>query len=368
MNLPMPGTQHFYEHPRPSFPPPVNYGPLRLPSRYLLSPLAGFTNLSFRRVVRQIGGVGLATTDLISAAALVHLNEKTQKLIETCDEDRPFAVQIFGHDTQQMIDAAQMLAARGVDTIDINMGCPVQRVAGQGAGAGMMCNRDGTLTLVQRVVEAVHIPVTVKMRLGWDSTQLTAPQFAREFEQIGVAAIAIHGRTRAQGFSGVVNHDGIRQVVEAVERVPIIGNGDVRTIADAAHMLTTTGCAGVSIGRGALANPWIFRQLAQWEATGTWEPPGGFNDRLELLTRQFGYLEEQWGDAALTRFRKMAHWYLKSMRVPATLRQAVQMAPTREAFYRSLQEVVEVGPTTGNRTGLLPDMHIPVPAGPVDHW
>lgn len=364
----MSGTDLTYQYPRPPFSAPVSYGPLRLPSRYLLSPLAGFTNLSFRRVVRQIGGVGLATTDLISAAALVHLNEKTERLIETHAEDSPFAVQIFGHDAQQMIDAAQMLTERGVDTIDINMGCPVQRVAGQGAGAGMMCNRDGTLSLVQRVVEAVRIPVTVKMRLGWDDKQLTAPQFAREFEQIGVAAIAIHGRTRAQGFSGVVNLEGIRKVVEAVERVPVIGNGDVRTIADASRMLTTTGCAGVSIGRGALANPWIFRQLSQWEETGSWDPPGGFDDRLELLTRQFGYLEDQWGDRALTRFRKMAHWYLKSMRVPATLRQAVQMAPTREAFYRALQDVVEAGPTTGHRTGILPDMHIPVPAGPVDHW
>ncbi len=356
-------------HPRPAFPPPVHYGPLRLVSRYLLSPLAGFTTLPFRRIVRQIGGVGLATTDLISAAALLHLNEKTLRMIETCDEDKPFAVQIFGADPQMMVDAAQMLTERGADSIDINMGCPVNRIAGSGAGAGMMCQRDATFDLVRRVVEAVSLPVTVKMRLGWDDQSLTAPEFAREFEQLGVAAIAIHGRTRAQGFSGTVNLDGIRQVVQAVNRIPVIGNGDIRSIADAARMLEVTGCQGVSIGRGALANPWFFKQLTQWEETGGWDPPGSFEDRLELMQRQFGYLEAQWGFArAITRFRKMGHWYLKFMRVNSSLRDQFQKAATREQFDAAMARINEVGPVGGHRTGVLPDMHIPVPAGPVDRW
>lgn len=356
-------------YPRPAFPPPVNYGPLHLVSRYLLSPLAGFTTLPFRRIVRQIGGVGLATTDLISAAALLHLNEKTLRMIETSDDDKPFAVQIFGADPQMMVDAAQMLASRGVDSIDINMGCPVTRIAGSGAGAGMMCQRDATFDLVRRVVESVSIPVTVKMRLGWDATSITAPEFAREFEQIGVAAIAIHGRTREQGFSGTVNLDGIRQVVQAVQRVPVIGNGDIRSIPDAARMLEVTGCQGVSIGRGALANPWFFKQLDQWERTGSWDPPGTFEDRLQLMRKQFGYLEAQWGfERALTRFRKMGHWYLKSMRVAASLRDAFQKATTRDQFEQTLLDINHAGPMGGHRTGLLPDMHIPVPAGPVDKW
>lgn len=347
---------------------PIDYGRLRLPSRYLLSPLAGFTNLSFRRIVRQIGGVGLATTDLVSANALVHLNEKTLKMIETHPEDRPFAVQIFGQDAAVMIDAAQLLQDRGVDTIDINMGCPVEKIAGGGSGAGMMCNLDGTLSLVQSVVDAVDIPVSVKMRLGWDSTQLTAPKFAREFEQIGVVAVAIHGRTREQGFSGSVDLQGIRAVVEAVDSIPVIGNGDVRNIADAAHMLSVTGCHGVSIGRGALANPWVFRQLVQWEQTGQWDPPGSFDDRLHLLLRQFGYMEEQWGETSLVRFRKMGHWYLKSMRVRKPLRHRFQQAKTRAEFDAAIEEIVAAGPIGGNRTGVLPDMNVPVPSGPVDRW
>lgn len=365
----MPTSPAAFRHPRPAFPPPIRYGTLALPSRYLLSPLAGFTTLSFRRIVRQIGGVGLATTDLISSNALVHLNHKTLQMIQTHEDDRPFAVQIFGHDPKAMIDAAQMLQDRGVNTIDINMGCPVEHVAGQGAGAGMMCNISGTLSLVQQIVEAVRIPVSVKMRLGWDASQLTAPRFAREFEQIGIAAVAIHGRTRAQGFSGTVSLDGIRQVVEAVEKIPVIGNGDIRSIADAARMLSETGCDGISIGRGALANPWFFRQLAQWEQTGSWDAPGNFEDRLDLMLKQFSYMAEQFGtESAIIRFRKMGHWYLKSMRVANWLRDAFQKAACVEQFNTAIAQIVEHGPKDGTRTGLLPDMHIPVPSGPVDHW
>ena len=352
-----------------TFPRPVWYGPLRLPSRYLLSPLAGYTNLAFRRIVRQIGGVGLATTDLVSADALVHRNEKTLKMVETHPEDRPFAVQVFGHDPAMMIEAVQFLEEHGVDSIDINMGCPVEKIAGGGSGAGMMCRPDETISLVRKVVEAVRIPVSVKMRLGWDSSQLTAPKFAQEFEQVGVCAIAIHGRTRAQGFSGTVDLDGIRQVAEAVDSIPVVGNGDVRNIADAARMLTVTGCQAVSVGRGALANPWIFRQLQQWEETGDWDPPGSFNDRLELLLRQFSYLEEQWGEArAIVRFRKMGHWYLKSMRVRSRLRDRFQKAKTRVEFDAAIADIIRDGPRGHDRTGVLPDMHVPVPSGPVERW
>ncbi len=349
--------------------PPLHYGALPLKSRYLLSPLAGFTNLPFRRVVHEIGGVGLGTTDLVSARGLLEGSEKSLQLVETCPEDSPFAVQIFGQNPAEMRDAAQLLAERGVDSIDINMGCPVDRITAGGAGSAMMCRPHDAVTLVQTVVEAVSLPVTVKMRLGWDDAQLTAPRFAREFEQVGVAAVAIHGRTRAQGFGGCVNRDGIRQVVEAVSRIPVIGNGDVRSVEDAAVMFRETGCAGVSIGRGALANPWIFRQLVQWEQTGEYDPPGRFDDRLELLRRQLGYVQELVGpDRAVRMFRKMGHWYLKSMRVPAALRHAFQLAMTPREAESVLARIAERGPSGTRRDGLLPDLHVPTPAGPVERW
>ncbi len=349
--------------------PPLSIGRLTLPSRYLLSPLAGYTNLPFRRVVRGLGGVGLATTDLVNARALLAGSEKTWQLVETCPEDRPFAVQIFGGEPSVLRDAAQLLAGRGVDSIDINMGCPVEHVTKVGAGASLMCQTDATLRLVQTVVEAVRIPVTVKMRLGWDENSITAPKFAREFEQIGVAAVAIHGRTRAQGFSGRVSRDGIRQVVEAVERIPVIGNGDIRTIADGIAMFAETGCRAISLGRGALANPWIFRQFVAWEQTGEPGPSGTFEDRLRLLRMQFSFLEERHGtERAISAFRKMAHWYLKAMTVPAPLRNQFQMARTKPEFEAALADIIEHGPSRRNAAGELPELHIPVPAGPVERW
>jgi tRNA-dihydrouridine synthase len=309
--------------------PPLRYGNLQLATRYLLSPLAGFTNLPFRRVCRELGGVGLATTDLISARAIVEGHQKSFQMIETCPVDRPFAVQIFGHDPGVMRDAAQLLEGRGVDSIDINMGCPVDRITRGGAGSAMMCRASDTVVLVQTVVESVRIPVTVKMRLGWDDSQITAPDFAREFEQAGIAAVAIHGRTREQGFRGTVNPHGIRQVVEA----------------------------------------WIFRQLDQWERTGTYAPAGTFDDRLNLMLRQFGYLVEQVGPGhALPRFRKMAHWYLKGMRVRPALRHRFQLVRTQEEFAAALEEVREEGPVHGTRDGILTDVQVPVPGGAVERW
>src|SRR5690606_35214418 len=143
--------------------------------------------------------------------------------------------------------------------------------------------------------ESVALPVTVKMRLGWDSTALTAPWFAAQFEQVGIVAVAIHGRTREQGFKGKVDRSGIRRVVEAVQRIPVIGNGDILTVEDARRMFAETGCQGISIGRGALANPWIFRQLVEWETQEQYAPPGNFDDRLSLMLRQFAYLQAQVG-------------------------------------------------------------------------
>src|SRR5437868_1698666 len=237
----------------------LRLGSLTLASRYLLAPLAGYTNLSFRLAVRELGGLGGATTDLVNARALLVRSRKTMELLQTCPQDRPVAVQIYGANPSEMAEAARWLEGYGVSSVDINMGCPVHKVVRGGGGSALMCDAVNTVGLVRTVVEAVRIPVTVKMRLGWDDDNLSAPFFAREFEKAGVAAVTVHGRTREQGFGGAVNLGGIRAVAEAVERIPVIGNGDVRTVADAEVMLAT-GCAGVAIGRGALLNPWLFSQ------------------------------------------------------------------------------------------------------------
>src|SRR5881398_2548251 len=238
----------------------MRLGSLTLKTNLFLSPLAGYTNLPFRLAIREIGGLDLATTDLVNARSLLEKKTKALKLIETCPADRPLAVQLFGSVPEEMRDAAQFLESNGVSAVDINMGCPVRKVCRVAGGSAMMTELDKTARLVKGMVDAVKMPVTAKMRLGWDDQNITAPDLARTLEEVGVAAIFVHGRTREQGFGGSVNLAGIRAVVQAVKTIPVIGNGDVTTPQAANRMLDETGCAGVSIGRGAFYDPWIFRR------------------------------------------------------------------------------------------------------------
>src|SRR5947207_12377206 len=242
----------------------MRIGSLELKSNLFLSPLAGYTNLPFRLTLREVGGLDLATTDLVNARSLLEKNPKAFKLIETCPGDRPLAVQLFGSVPEEMRDAAQFLETKGVSAVDINMGCPVRKVCRVGGGSAMMTELDKTAALVKGMVDAARMPVTAKMRLGWDDQNLTAPDLARTLEDVGVAAIFVHGRTREQGFGGTVNLAGIRAVVSAVKTIPVIGNGDVITPQAAKKMLDETGCAGVSIGRGAFYDPWIFKRTLQY--------------------------------------------------------------------------------------------------------
>jgi nifR3 family TIM-barrel protein len=347
----------------------LRFGGLTLTSRYLLAPLAGYTNLSFRLAVRQAGPPGLATTDLVSARALLQLSRKTLELIQTCPEDRPVAVQIYGSEPEYLKSAARWLEGYGVSSIDINMGCPVHKVVRGGGGSALLCDAVNTVEMVRAVVEAVRIPVTVKMRLGWDDDDLTAPAFAREFEKVGVAAIIIHGRTREQGFGGQVKLAGIRAVVEAVQRIPVIGNGDVRGIADAARMLGETGCAGLAIGRGALLNPWFFAQLRDWEETGDPGPPAGYAQRLDFMDRHFHLLVGHKGErfACLT-FRKVANWYCRVLRPGRAIQQQlmhIDSVANFEAIVGQMRGIL------AGRTGQdWPDaeLSIKVPGGPIEHW
>jgi nifR3 family TIM-barrel protein len=345
----------------------LRLGNLKLRSRYFLSPLAGYTNMPFRVAVRELGGLGLATTELVSTRALLLGSAKTSEYIETCEQDAPFAVQIFGADAGEMCEASQWLENYGAHAIDINMGCPVAKVVKGGGGSAMMCNIGTTVELVRKIVEAVRIPVTVKMRLGWDELNHTAPRLAREFEQVGVAAVTIHGRTRDQGFSGKVNIAGIRAVVAAVERMPIIGNGDVRSIADAERMFDETGCAGIGIGRGALLNPWIFAQLCSWESTGQ---PGfipSYDQRLDFMARHYALLVEQRGErhASLT-FRKCGGWYSRVLRPGQEMHQRLMMLERVADFEAIVQALRDKGPPPHWKAGEMPE--IAVPKGPISHW
>lgn len=364
--------------PNAETPPPKHYreplflGTRRLASRFNLAPLAGYTNLPFRLSVREVGGAGLCTTDLVNARAILQGIRKTMELLATDPGDRPLSVQIFGADRAEMTGAAKWLTDRGLaDSIDINMGCPVRKVVKTGGGSSMMCDTTGgTVELVRHVVEAVPVPVTVKMRLGWDDRSLSAPFFAREFEKVGVAAITIHGRTREQGFSGGVNHDGIRQVVEAVHSIPIYGNGDVRTIADAARMIEETGCHGIAIGRGALADPWIFRRLDNWVRTGDPGPRGTYAERMAFMRLHLKRLVEWKGNEqyGCIQFRKIATWYTRALRLPKRVQQKLVMLANLREFEEIIAPFADVGPPEGWSEYDAQQAHVAVPAGPVSHW
>jgi len=216
-------------------------------------------------------------------------------------------------------------------------------------------------------VEAVQVPVTVKMRLGWDAESLTAHVLAREFEQVGVAAVVIHGRTRAQGFRGEVDRAGIRAVVESVEKIPVVGNGDIRTLHDAERMFRETGCAAISIGRGALANPFFFRQLDHWARHGHPGPEPTFEERVNLMDRHFHRLLDRRGERmACLQFRKLVKWYSYSIRPPKHLYLRLINLPSAATFAAAVDAIREAGPAHPLPAHAEPK--VPVPAGPIDKW
>lgn len=314
-------------------------GSLELATNLFLSPLAGYTNLPMRLTLRELGGLGLATTDLVNARSLLERNRNALKLIETRPADQPVAVQLFGAVPEEMREAAVQLEALGIAAVDINMGCPVRKVCRIGGGSAMMADLERTARLVRGMVEAVRIPVTAKMRLGWDDENLTAPDLARSLEDAGVAAVFVHGRTRAQGFSGQVNLDGIRAVVAAVRRIPVIGNGDITTPQAAKQMLEETGCAGVSIGRGAFYNPWIFRQTHAYLETGRLLPEPEFEARVGVMCRHLDLMIEVFGEAhGCRQFRKVAPWYAKRFGPAAEFKRRVSLLASRAQFDEILAE------------------------------
>lgn len=347
---------------------PLAIGNRLLPTRYFLAPLAGYTHLAFRVAVRELGGVGLATTDLVQAAHLVAGSKWARELVRTCPADRPLSVQIYGGQVEQLVAAARWLARQGYEGIDINMGCPVAKITGQGGGARLMCDTTGAISLVRQVIDAVNVAVTVKMRLGWDRHHLTAPVLAREFERLGVAAITIHGRTRQQGFRGGVHLDGIRAVVESVDRIPVIGNGDVRTVADAWRMRQATGCAAVAIGRGALFDPWIFRRLQLAHETGNLQadPCPTADEQVNYLKRHFHEMVAQHGEYQSCRmFRKFVAWYGARLGIPEDLEDRLRRFESIAEFDLLASQVRL---RHGSRLNPRATAEFKVPKGPVDLW
>ena len=346
---------------------PLEIGGVSIPSRFFLAPLAGYTGLAYRLTIRELGGLGLCTTDLVNARSLIENRARSFELAETCPEDRPMAIQIYGHLIHEMSEAAKKAVGLGATIIDINMGCPVNKVVKTGGGSALMCQADAATSLVAAVVNAAGVPVTVKMRLGWDDKTLSAPGLARSFENVGVAAIILHGRTRAQGFKGSVKHEGIRQTVEAVHAIPIIGNGDVRTIHDAERMFQETGCAAISIGRGALSNPFLFHQLANWAESGDPGPEPTFAERVDVMDRHFHALVDRRGERlACLQFRKLIKWYNHAIRPGKENYHKLINLSSVVVFEDAVSQIRTHGPASALPGHLEP--RVPVPSGPIDKW
>jgi len=303
--------------------------------------MAGYCDLSFRLVVRSIGGLGLACTDLLSPHGLLRATRRSRELAATCPEDHPLCMQLYGCDAELMADGARWARDHGAEVIDINMGCPAEKVVKKDGGVALMRDPERATRIAQAVVNAVDRPVTVKMRLGCDDSEPVAPRLAGMLEGVGVCAVTVHGRTGAQRFGGSVDLGGIAAVVDAVKGIPVVGNGDIKSPQDAKRMMDRTGCAGVMIGRRVLSDPWIFRDTHAYLTTGQVPPAPTVADRVAAVVRHFENLRRYRDDRfACVEFRQRVSWYARMLPRSRRLRQRMNRLSTPGEFYAIVEEYV----------------------------
>lgn len=297
----------------------MNIGKLKIEGYAALAPMAGVADRAMRELCREYGAA-YTVSELISSKGISMGDRKSKSMMAVHENERPIAVQIFGSDPKTMASAAIEAEKRAPDFIDINMGCPAPKVAGNGGGSALLKDPPLAEQIVKEVVSAVELPVTVKIRSGWDAGNINAVEVAKRCEAAGAAAIAVHGRTRAQMYAPPVNLDIIKAVKEAVS-IPVIGNGDIETPADATKMLEYTGCDFLMVGRGAMGSPWIFSQINAYLGNETVMPEPPLSYRLATMMRQVNLmLEYKDPRNAILESRKHAAWYLKGIRGAAQLR------------------------------------------------
>jgi tRNA-dihydrouridine synthase B len=322
---------------------PIQLGKTRLATNLLLAPIAGYCDLAFRLVARSCGAVGMACTDLLCPEGVLRENRKSMELAMTCPEDSPLCMQLYGANVDRLCEAARWAEDKGAHVIDINMGCPVDKITKKDGGSALLCNPDNTLRMVEKIIATLrHTPLTCKLRLGWDDSCIVAPYLAPRLESLGVAMITIHGRTTEMRFSGEARLDGIAQVVASVKSIPVIGNGDVRSPQDAKRMFEYTKCAGIMIGRGALGAPWIFNQIWTYLTTGEPLPEPTLEQKCDIMRQHFyGMIKFRTLHAALCEFRKRISWYAKSMHPCTRLRDKMRLVASVEEFEQFLHEFLE---------------------------
>jgi tRNA-dihydrouridine synthase B len=300
----------------------------------VLAPLAGYTDRAFRGLVRRLGGCGLVVTEMVSSEGLTRGSRFSKEIAAVTQEERPVAIQIFGSDPGRMAEAATVVEELGASLVDINMGCPVRKVTRNGAGAALMCDVDRAAHIVSRMVKSTRVPITAKIRSGWDEDHINAPEVAAALEDAGASAVTVHPRCRSEQHRGRAAWKVIAEVKRAV-RIPVIGNGDVRTAEDARAMLEETGVAGIMIGRGALKNPWVFRQIERGLSGRTVDLPGieEYRDVLNVFTARLGeYLPEK---VVVNRTKALIGWITKGLPGGAELRRNIYTS-------KSLTEISEI--------------------------
>ena len=299
----------------------IKIGTVSIQRTAALAPLAGVADRAFREVCRALGAA-YTIGEMTSSKGLIYQNKKTADLLTLGPSEHPGGIQLFGDDPLTMARAAEMSMAHEPDIIDINMGCPAPKIAGNGGGSALMKNPELAGQIIREVSRAVPVPVTVKFRKGWDDRSVNAVEFAKIAEQNGAAAVTVHGRTRQQMYHPPVSLDIIRAVKQAVS-VPVIGNGDIETPEDAKRMYEQTGCDLVMIGRGSYGRPWLFAQVRDYLATGHYQPDPPLPERMEIMKRHITLLCEHKGEKmGMREARKHAAWYLKGLHGAASFRKA----------------------------------------------
>ena len=299
-------------------------GNVKIKNKVALAPMAGISNSAYRTIIKDMG-CGLIYAEMVSDKAISFGNDKTIDMLYMKEEERPISQQIFGSDKESFVTAAKYIYENmKPDIIDINMGCPVPKVAVRAqAGSALLKDPDKVYDIVRSVVDAVPIPVTVKVRSGWDSNSINAIEIAKQIEKAGASAIAVHPRTRAQGYSGNADWNIIKQVKENVN-IPVIGNGDIKSCYDAKRMLDETGCDAVMIGRGVLGNPWLIKECVDYLEQGILPKEVSLQEKIEMIQRHINLLKETKGEKrALLEIRSHAAWYLKGVHGSSKLKQDI---------------------------------------------